>query len=312
MEHMLQAVRGSLVIKVFLVCFAAIHLPLISLLLYLGLGRPSDPIPMLIVALVATILGSALAFLAVHQFISPIDRLVKAMDRYQQEGVEPVVEVRGSDGVRRLADKLLSLVRAQEANMRALQRQANSDPLTGLGNRRWLHNAASVELNRAARREQCVWVVVFDLDHFKTINDTYGHAAGDEVLMVVAEVTRRQLRPYDLMARIGGEEFCVVAIDNTPNLGMTVAERIRAALEDCRPIVGGIAVPITASFGVHLGDARTESFADMLLQADAGLYGAKESGRNLVISSTDAQEFRHLATRAPLVLEQSGDNSETA
>lgn len=312
MGRILQVVRGSLVIKVFAVCFGAIHLPLISLLLYLGLGRPADPVPMLVVALVATLLGSALAFLAVYQFVSPIDRLVKAMDRYQQEGVEPFVEVRGSDGLRRLADKLLSLVRAQELNMRTLQRQANSDPLTGLGNRRWLHNAVSVEMSRAARRDQWVWVVVFDLDHFKTINDTYGHAAGDDVLMTVAEVTHRQVRPYDLLARVGGEEFCIVATDDAPSLGIIVAERIRAALESCNPIIGGIAVPVTASFGVHRGDPRTESFADMLRRADAGLYAAKGNGRNLVVDSKDAPPIGDLPERVPLTIELADGDGQTA
>lgn len=288
MQKILEAIKQSLVLKVFLVCFVAVHLPLIALLLYLGLGRPSDPLPILAVALMATLLGCALSFSAIHQFVSPIDRLVRAMDRYQREGVEPVVEVRGSDGVRRLADKLLSLVRAQEHNLRTLQRQANSDPLTGLGNRRWLQNAASVELNRALRNDQWVWVIAFDLDHFKRINDTYGHAAGDEVLMTVAEVTHRQLRPYDLVARVGGEEFCVIATDDAPELGMTIAERIRAALESCNPVLGGRPVSITASFGVHRGDPKSESFADMMAQADAGLYGAKARGRNHVTRSTDA------------------------
>lgn len=288
MGWIIESLRRSLVLKVFSICFVAIHLPLISLLLYLGLGQPADPVPILVVALVATLLGSALSYLAVYTWVSPIDRLVKAVDRYQDEGVEPIVDVRGTDGVKRLADKVLALVRTQEQTLKSLTRQANSDALTGLGNRRWLQNAVSVEINRAARRKQWVWVIAFDLDHFKQINDTYGHAAGDEVLMIVAEATQRQVRPYDLIARIGGEEFCVVTADTGTSFGFAIAERIRSALEAWNPILGGRPAQITASFGVHRGDPTVETFADMLRKADESLYEAKAKGRNVVVGSAQA------------------------
>ena len=285
MLGVVNAIRGSLVAKVFTICFLAIHLPLVSLVLYIGLGRPSDPLPILAVALVATLMGTALSYLAVHNLVSPIDRLVNAVDRYQKDGIEPFVEVKGNDGVKRLADKVLSLVRAQEKSLTALKRQANSDPLTGLGNRRWLQNAVSIEINRAARRQQWVWVIVFDLDHFKLINDRFGHAGGDEVLMIVAEVTQRQLRPYDLIARIGGEEFCVVSTDNSADFGRKAAERIRTGLEDWKPQLAGEEVTLTASFGVHRGDPALQTFAEMLRAADDCLYRAKANGRNQVVET---------------------------
>lgn len=279
-------IRNSLAAKVFLVCFLTIHLPLIALVVYLGLGRPSDALPVLIVALLATLLGAVLSFLAVYQLVSPIDRLIRAVDRYQQDGVEPFVEVRGSDGVKRLAEKVLGLVRSHERSLAVLKRQANSDPLTGLSNRRWLQNAVSIEINRATRRGQAVWVIIFDLDHFKEINDRFGHAAGDEVLMIVAEVTQRQLRPYDLIARIGGEEFCVVATDDSLEFGLMAAERIRSAIEAWRPNLGGEPQTITASFGVHRGDPAAENFAEMLRAADKNLYAAKTRGRNQVVGAS--------------------------
>lgn len=282
MVRFLGAMKHSLVFKIFMVCFAAIHLPLIALLLYLGLGRPADPLPILVVALIATLLGAGMSFLAIFQMVSPIDRLVNAMDRYQKDGVEPFVEVGGSDGVKRLADKVLALARSQDKTLSLLKSQANSDSLTGLGNRRWLQNAVSVEINRAARRGQWVWVIVFDLDRFKSINDRYGHAAGDEVLMIVAEVTQRQLRPYDLIARIGGEEFCVVFADSSSSFGYKAAERIRAAIEEWKPVLGTHATTITASFGVYRGDPAVQTFAEMLREADSRLYQAKAAGRNQV------------------------------
>lgn len=278
-------IKGSLVAKVFAVSFLAIHVPLISLSLYLGFGRPSDPLSILIVALIATLFGSALSYLAIFQMVSPIDRLVSAVDRYRQEGTEPFVEVRGTDSVRRLADTVLSLVRTQEQSLSTLRRQANNDPLTGLGNRRWLQNAVPMEINRAARHNQWVWVIAFDLDHFKEINDRFGHAAGDEVLMLIAEITQRQLRPYDLIARIGGEEFCIVSADTSDDFGPKAAERIRSAIEAWKPSFGDGSTSVTASFGVFRGNPAVHSFAEMLRAADDALYSAKARGRNQVVRS---------------------------
>ena len=287
MSHAIEAIRGSLVAKVFGICFVAIHLPLLALMLYLGLGRPSDPLPIIGVAVIATVLGSALASYAVYQFVSPIDRLAKAVERYHLEGIEPDLDLRGADGVRRLSDRVLALIQAQELTFRSLKRQANSDPLTGLGNRRWLQNAVAVEISRAARLDLWIWVIVFDLDHFKAINDAHGHAAGDEVLMIVAEATQQQVRPYDLIARIGGEEFCVVMVETSPTFGLKAAERIRSAIEAWNPVLDGTRVTFTASFGVHRGDPKTESFSDMIHQADAQLYKAKARGRNRVVGGPD-------------------------
>lgn len=297
MSRVVRAIMGSLTLKVFAVCFIAVHMPLIGLMAYLALGQPSEPMATLLIALVATLVGCAFSYAAVYRFVSPIDRLIQAVDRYQKEGKEPDLELKGSDGLTRLASKLISLIRAQELRLKTLKRQANSDPLTGLGNRRWLQNAVSLEINRASRSEQWVWVIAFDLDHFKRINDTYGHAAGDEVLMYVAEIAQRQLRPYDLIARIGGEEFCVITADHSPTFGFVAAERIRAALEAHTPIVDGQPISVTASFGVHKGNPHQESFAEMLKKADAGLYGAKAKGRNLVVGSHDTTAGRETLLR---------------
>ena len=285
MGNVVGAIRGSLVAKVFVICFLAIHLPLISLLLYIGLGSPSDPLAVLTVALGATLLGAVLSYLAVHNLVSPIDRLIDAVDRYQKEGIAPFVTVSGSDGVKRLADKVLDLVRMQENSLSALKREAESDCLTGLGNRRWLQNAVAVEINRAARQQEWVWVIVFDLDHFKRINDRFGHAAGDQVLITVAEVAQRQLRNGDLFSRIGGEEFCIVLTDTAADAGSKTAERIRAALEAWTPQPADAGITITASFGVHRGDPAAQPFADMLKAADKGMYRAKSRGRNRVVET---------------------------
>jgi len=281
MGWILTAWRNSLTWKVFSVCFGAVHIPLIGLCVYLALGQSVERIPVLITALVATLFASGLALLAIRRLVRPIDLIVRAVDQYRTDRVVTTIEVGGTDEIRRLAEGINALIVEQEVALDTYKRQANSDPLTGLGNRRWLNEAASVELYRARRIGQCVSVIVFDLDHFKQINDTFGHATGDQVLMGVAEIARRQLRPYDLLARIGGEEFCIVVSDADLGVAVSAAERIRVAIAAWKPTATG-SESVSASFGIHHGDPKTETLKAMIAEADAQLYRAKEAGRNAV------------------------------
>lgn len=290
MQNVIDLFRGSLVAKVFGTCFVSIHLPLISLAVYLGYGNPSDPLPVLLTALVATLLGSALSFLIIQHFLSPIDRIRHSLERYRSDGVPPALEARGGDEMGKLAEAVEILTQDQEQRIRGLKRQANSDPLTGLGNRRWLHDAADSLFKRAARQRHPVIVIVFDLDHFKQINDAYGHSAGDDVLMAVARIAQDQLRPEDLLARIGGEEFCVVLVDDGIDRTNAAAARLRAAIEAWRPTFTTGSLPVTASFGVYKGNPSGETLREMIKLADAQLYRAKDLGRNRVVFENLADE----------------------
>lgn len=288
MDKIIQLVRGLLVAKVFGVCFLSIHLPLIGLACYLALGRPTDPLPVLLIALLATLLGSILAFLAIRFFLGPIDRIIHAMERYRLDGKAPALKIEGMDAVSRLAEVIVTLVQKREKIMLNLKRQANSDPLTGLRNRRWLKEAAHTLVQRAARLGQSVLVIVFDLDHFKRINDSYGHPAGDEVLVGVARIAQLQLRPVDLIARIGGEEFCIHITGDDAEMGIAAASRLRASIEAWMPSF--LNEPVTASFGVHRGDPQRETYEDMFREADRQLYRAKAMGRNQVMFAAKNQE----------------------
>lgn len=173
-----------------------------------------------------------------------------------------------------------------QANLELQRNQARiselmlTDPLTGAGNRRHLDERFVLEVDRAQRYDKQLSVVIADLDHFKAINDTYGHNAGDEVLKAVAAVIRGSMRATDIMARFGGEEF-VLLLPETGRVGAELlAERIRRALE-LQP-VGGLAQPVTASFGVAIARA-SESAKDVLKRADEALYQAKHAGRNRVV-----------------------------
>ncbi|BAM89372.1 putative diguanylate cyclas [Bradyrhizobium oligotrophicum S58] len=167
----------------------------------------------------------------------------------------------------------------------AHKRAATTDPLTGLLNRRGFADACAQMIDREAREQRPVSVLIFDIDHFKSINDSFGHAEGDEVLKLFAKVVVDNLRLTDLSGRIGGEEFAALlpcSIDEA----MVAAERVREAFAASGVVCEDKPVDTTVSIGVAGGPACTE--LDVLLAAaDTALYKAKRSGRNRVEASAE-------------------------
>ncbi len=166
---------------------------------------------------------------------------------------------------------------------------ATRDSLTGLPNRRALYDRARAELSRAARENGSVGVILVDLDHFKRINDQFGHAAGDEALCRIADVLQRTRREYDYAGRWGGEEFLVILPGATLAQAGLVAERIRAAMETITlRQEGATPTALRASMGVASASpaARPLGLDELLLQADDALYRAKAGGRNRVCLHT--------------------------
>jgi two-component system, cell cycle response regulator len=169
----------------------------------------------------------------------------------------------------------------QEAT-RQLYESAVRDPLTQTHNRRYLDERLKAEFAYARRHLTPLSILLVDLDHFKSINDTLGHQAGDAVLRVVATGMHRMLRTEDLVARYGGEEFCVVARGTDSRNAMIVAERIRRMVEALHIPWEGKPVRVTLSIGLATMDQATP-FAGvqaLVAAADAALYRAKEAGRN--------------------------------
>jgi diguanylate cyclase (GGDEF)-like protein len=163
----------------------------------------------------------------------------------------------------------------------ALRREAAHDSLTGIWNRKAIFEILDRELLRAERAEQPLGLIMIDVDHFKAINDSRGHAAGDSVLRIIASGIAAVVRPYDSVGRYGGEEFLIVA----PGCGLAeaceLAERVRNHVANCSINVGGAPVQVSLSLGVATGKAAGD--VEKLLQAaDAALYQAKNSGRNRV------------------------------
>jgi len=158
------------------------------------------------------------------------------------------------------------------------------DPLTHAYNRRYLTTHLRSELAFGARQGQSLGLLLVDIDHFKRVNDTYGHHVGDLVLQLVAATIQRILRPYDALCRYGGEEFVIVARDSSLRNAEILAERVRRRIESMHFDVAGSPASITVSVGVTAvrptGDSNE---AESLLQSiDEALYAAKEAGRNQV------------------------------
>lgn len=178
-----------------------------------------------------------------------------------------------------------------------IRRLSVSDVLTGAANRRRLEEVLGTEMARRRRTGRPLSLTVLDIDHFKHVNDAHGHAAGDAALAATAALMRRMSRTGDLVARLGGEEFCVVLPDTDLGGAVIAAERLRRALEQEQIVFEGQRLHLSASFGVAVCGPREEGWSDLLKRADAALYRAKARGRNCV--ETAAPEPARAGAGAP-------------
>ena len=171
---------------------------------------------------------------------------------------------------------------------RQLEALATTDPLTGLANRRKLDQTLEQEWRRAQRSGKPLSLIMFDIDHFKSFNDTYGHQDGDEALKRVAQTVRHCMhRSTDLAARYGGEEFAVVLSDTDNSGAYNLAQSIRQAVEQLEPLTPDHR-RITTSMGVSTRQVKPgDQLADLINSADQALYQAKKAGRNCVISAAE-------------------------
>jgi diguanylate cyclase (GGDEF)-like protein len=177
----------------------------------------------------------------------------------------------------------------------ALHQASITDILTGWLNRRALHDIAAREFARCRRSGAPLHFITFDIDHFKAINDRHGHAAGDAAIRHVTATAAAQLRGYDALFRIGGEEFAVLVGDAAPDAVRAMAERLRAQIAAQALRVQGADIVMTVSVGLAAlapGDAGWE---EILQRADAALYHAKQHGRNRVSALASSDHFIHTA-----------------
>ena len=177
---------------------------------------------------------------------------------------------------------MIAEIRERDAR---LSRLATTDSLTGLANRRHAMEVMQTMVSRARRKQEPFGLVMFDIDHFKHINDQYGHPVGDMVLKAVSGTLLRTAREIDLVARIGGEEFLVLCDKSDLDATQRIAERMRAAVEEAVIACGDEApLKVTASGGVYAAVPESDDLEVLLARVDSALYRAKENGRNKVIN----------------------------
>jgi diguanylate cyclase (GGDEF)-like protein len=220
----------------------------------------------------------------VVQLSSALRSLLRRIGFEQQRSQQ--AELRASENAAQFAD-----------DMRALRRLADTDPLTNLMNRRAFLGVAGDALAYFKRYDRPLAMLVIDIDHFKKVNDTFGHAAGDAVICRVGEMVESAMRTTDKAARLGGEEFVVMLREVDELSGRAFADRLRATVAETSVEYGNQTINVTVSIGVALAHASDRDISDTIERADRGLYMAKNTGRDRVFFMPASSEAasRHAA-----------------
>ncbi len=217
---------------------------------------------------------------------SDTHRLIKALELGVNDYIifpldEPELRAR----VRNLVRRKRYQDRLRTSFLQSLS-MALTDSLTGLHNRRYFSTHLEALFRRTTDSGKPLALLIIDIDHFKRVNDTYGHAVGDEVLCDVAQQIARNVRAFDLVARYGGEEFVVLMPDTADAVALAIADRLRDKIADHEFLVGdsAAAIGVTVSIGISYARGPQDDPDDLLKRADKALYQAKDEGRNRVVS----------------------------
>lgn len=229
-------------------------------------------------------LATVLAWIALRRLLKPLAAAateIRAMAAGTRELRE--LPIAHQDEVGDLLASFNILFRQRHELQQELERQARTDSLTGLPNRRHFLDFATQELARTARYGGRLSVLMLDVDHFKKVNDTYGHKVGDLALQRLADICRDALREIDITARLGGEEFAVLLPETDSTHALEAAERLRTTIAAARiPLEQGLPLHFTVSIGVATLDGAATNIDTLLNRADKALYEAKRAGRNRV------------------------------
>ena len=199
--------------------------------------------------------------------------------RHYWSVIVPWANAEGTQAVVGMSTDITTLHELKEE----LQRQARTDSLTGCANRRYFFELAESEYARCRRHGSPLSMIAIDLDHFKQINDRYGHPVGDLVLQDFVGCCRGLLREIDIFARTGGEEFCILLPETPLDAAREIAERIRTMTMACQPVDAHPALQISASFGASSLGTADADFHALFARADRALYAAKAQGRNRTV-----------------------------
>lgn len=186
-----------------------------------------------------------------------------------------------------VAKRIIDVQEKLKQSNEMLQKLAYYDELTGVLNRRAGNASFMVEVERCIRKDQNICVALVDIDHFKQVNDKYGHQVGDRVLREFANILKTAVRPYDIVCRYGGEEFMLFAEINTAAEARDLFERVRERVSQAEIKIDNQVLKITASFGVYMAVPSSDlNLVKLVSKADEALYQAKGEGRNRVIITT--------------------------
>ncbi|WP_159980363.1 MULTISPECIES: GGDEF domain-containing protein [unclassified Novosphingobium] len=261
--------------RVLFFCFGAVHFPLLACIVLQAVTGHWQ-LTTLLTLLVATLVGTGLGLAAINALLAPIGEATAMLAAIQNGERIVVVPTGGEDLVGRLLTGVTSAANETAARIEQLVDAAESDPLTGIRNRRGFLDSAEQIL----RGRSNAVLAIIDIDHFKSINDEFGHDTGDQLLKSLARRIEDYLRRSDICARWGGEEFAVLLPDTTLDEARLVMERLRATVA----LDTGLGVENRAvTFSCGLAPVRTfAQLGDATKQADAALYAAKNAGRNQV------------------------------
>lgn len=241
---------------------------------------------MLVVAIVTTVL-------LVLSLVRPLGGLQRAARAVADGDLSVRVKPVGRDELTELGHAFNTMAARIESNAAELRALAVTDPLTAVLNRRGFVQRAGIEWARCRRHGRPLAVLALDIDHFKAVNDTHGHDAGDAVLRDVAARLMRGLRPSDVVGRLGGEEFAVVLPETTADAAVMLAERLRTEVAETPCGGSARSIPVTVSIGAaqaHDGiEPGPTGLERLLKQADEALYAAKAGGRNRVVAAPEAK-----------------------
>jgi diguanylate cyclase (GGDEF)-like protein len=247
-------------------------------------------------ALVGALVGvvAVVAFHMGRSIVGPLQRLIGAADRIAGGDLDVRLTATRNDELGRLmlvfnqmADRLrhshaeiMAANQAMQQQNRVLETLSITDSLTGLYNRSKLDAILSDQLARFKRTQREFTLLMMDIDHFKTLNDTYGHITGDEILTAVARILAQSIRSIDYAARYGGDEFIIILVETSSDLALKTAERIRARVESMRYTSHGSTILVTVSIGIVQCQSGDMTPTAVFARADSALYEAKHAGRN--------------------------------